>query len=122
MNAKQIPTQLINKKSGTVLIEQLFVAETFFPRLKGLIGRKTLDKGTGLKIIPCNSVHTFFMRFAIDVIFINANDKVIASMENVKPARMSKIYRNAAYVIEANAFELAPFVKIGDTVIKKQKS
>ena len=47
------------------------IAETFFSRLRGLIGRKHLDKGHGLLLAPCNSIHMLFMRFAIDVVYLD---------------------------------------------------
>ncbi|WP_027108040.1 DUF192 domain-containing protein [Lacticigenium naphthae] len=119
MSADYGTTKLINQTTETVLIEQLLVAQTFFGRLKGLLGKKTLSKKTGLKIVPSTSVHTFFMHFPIDIVFFNGADEVLAVMENVRPRRISKIYREAAYVIEANAFELAPFVEIGDKVVEK---
>lgn len=48
-------------------------ADTFFKRLRGLIGRKNLPPGHGLMIVPCNSIHMLFMRFPIDAIFIDKN-------------------------------------------------
>ena len=47
------------------------IAKTFFSRLRGLMGRRRLDKGHGLLLAPCNSIHMLFMRFAIDVIYLD---------------------------------------------------
>ena len=47
------------------------IAETFFSRLRGLMGRSRLAEGRGLLLAPCNSIHMLFMRFAIDVIYID---------------------------------------------------
>ena len=50
---------------------EIEMADSFFSRLRGLMGRRHLDKGTGLLLVPCNSIHMLFMRFAIDVIYID---------------------------------------------------
>lgn len=47
------------------------IAESFFSRLRGLMGRSHLDKGHGLLLAPCNSIHMLFMRFAIDVVYLD---------------------------------------------------
>ena len=53
------------------------VATTFFQRARGLIGRRGLEPGTGLLILHCNAIHTFFMRFPIDATFLDRNDRVV---------------------------------------------
>ena len=50
---------------------EIEVAETFFSRLRGLMGKKRLEKGMGLLLAPCNSIHMLFMRFSIDVIYLD---------------------------------------------------
>lgn len=50
---------------------EIEIAETFFSRLRGLMGRSHLDAGHGLLLAPCNSIHMLFMRFAIDVIYLD---------------------------------------------------
>ena len=61
--------KLINKTSGKVLAENLEVADTFFSKMKGLLGRDNLPEGEALHIIPCNNIHSFFMKFEFDAIF-----------------------------------------------------
>ncbi|MRH44312.1 DUF192 domain-containing protein [Aquibacillus halophilus] len=60
-------------------------ADTFYLRFKGLMFRKNPIVGQGLWIIPCNSIHMWFMRFSIDVIFLDAKNRVIKKIEDVKP-------------------------------------
>lgn len=60
------------------------VADTFFKRLRGLIGRNNLPQGCGLLIAPCNSIHMFFMKFDIDAVFIDKNFTIKKIVENVK--------------------------------------
>jgi uncharacterized membrane protein (UPF0127 family) len=57
----------------------------FFARLKGLIGRTRFNAGEGLQIEPCNSIHTFFMRFPIDAIFLDEGRKVLRVYPALKP-------------------------------------
>jgi len=60
------------------------VADTFFKRLRGLIGRNNLPQGCGLLIAPCNSIHMFFMKFDIDAVFIDKDFVIKKIVENVK--------------------------------------
>ena len=62
-------------------------AETFWQRFTGLMGKHPAPDG--LMIPRCNSIHTFFMRYAIDVIFIDGNDTAIRVVERLKPWRMT---------------------------------
>ena len=64
------------------------IAETFAQRAVGLIGRRNLPPGTGMLITRCNCVHTFFMRFPIDVTFLDRHGKVIRLVRNVRPWRL----------------------------------
>ncbi len=79
---------------------KLYLADRFFLRLKGLLGRKTLTPYEGMLISPCNQVHTFFMKFTIDVVFIDRNFKVVAVEECMKPGKISGLYKNAVYTLE----------------------
>lgn len=60
----------IKINDGTLWLEQVEVAATLTRRLKGLLGRDGLPATTGMLIVPCSSIHTFFMRFPIDVFFL----------------------------------------------------
>lgn len=79
------------------------VASTPFKRMKGLLGRKSLGEKEALIIKPCNSIHTFFMRFPIDVLFVDKDNKVIKAISNIKPFRISGVYFGAAFVVELSA-------------------
>ena len=63
------------------------VARSFGARLKGLIGRRDLPPGRGLLILRCNAIHTFFMRFAIDAVFYDRQNRVVKVVRNVRPWR-----------------------------------
>ena len=63
------------------------VAERFAERLRGLIGRKGLDRGKGMLIVRCNCIHTFFMRFPIDATFLDRQGNVIRVVRGIRPWR-----------------------------------
>lgn len=95
--------RLINNTKGVVLAEDVFVARSLFHRIKGLIGRKLLLPGQGIILEPCNSIHTFFMRFPIDVLFVNREYRIIELIPDFCPNRISLIYWRSAKVIELPA-------------------
>lgn len=92
--------KIINKTKNTVLAQNTVVADTVFRRIKGLLGRKDFIKGEALVIKPCNSIHTFFMQFPIDVLFVDKHNQVIKVISSLKPFRLTYIYFDAAFVIE----------------------
>ena len=92
--------RLINQTKNVVLAEDVFVARTFFSRTKGLLGRKVFLPNQAMILDPCNSVHTFFMHFPIDILFIDKNYKVIQALYQFNPNRISRTYWPAHKVIE----------------------
>jgi uncharacterized membrane protein (UPF0127 family) len=78
-----------NLTRGTVLANSLEVADTGSKRNKGLLGRKGLADGEGLWIVPCESVHTFFMQFPIDLIYLDRENRIKKVRENVPAWRLS---------------------------------
>ena len=83
------------------------VAESIFTRMKGLIGKTSLASGSGLLLKPCKAVHTFGMRFDIDIVFLDKENHVIKIIEALKPNRMTAIYREASTVLELSGGEMA---------------
>jgi len=93
------------------------IADNFFTRAIGLIGRKDFSSGEAMVIKPCNSVHTFFMRFPVDVLFLDRNHKVVNLIESMKPFRASRINFRADYAVELPAGTIrATYTAIGDTL------
>ena len=92
-------------------------ADTFFKRLRGLIGRKNLSQGRGLMIIPCNSIHMLFMKFPIDAVFIDKNFVIKKIARNLKPWTGFSICLGAWAVVEFYAGESARLnLKVGQTL------
>nr|MDA8233868.1 DUF192 domain-containing protein [Clostridia bacterium] len=78
-------------------------ATTSISRLVGLLNRKALAPGEGLLIKPCQAVHTCFMRFAIDVIFLDQDYRVVGLVENIKPFRFSPFFNQGVMALELPA-------------------
>ena len=93
-------TALLNKTTNQELIANLEVAKTFWSRGKGLLGRSSLAEEQALWIHQCNSIHTCFMKFAIDCVFVDKNLKVKAIYRDVKPWRLVLPIWGASSVIE----------------------
>lgn len=91
---------VVNETRDRVIAEKCELARTFWSRGRGLLGRDGLDEGQGLLIYPSSSIHTFFMRFAIDVIFVDRHDCVVGLREAMPPGLPYAGARNARYVIE----------------------
>jgi uncharacterized membrane protein (UPF0127 family) len=91
---------------GRVVCRRCAVADSVRTRLKGLLGRSTLEPHEGLLLRPANSVHTAFMRFPIDVVFLDRDLKVLEVVEGVPPWRL-KARRGACAVLELGAGEAA---------------
>lgn len=94
--------QILNLTRETIIATQAEVAETGEKRRKGLLGRKGLSAGAGLWIVPCESVHTFAMKFPIDLVYLDRNRRVKKIRNNVRPWKMSACF-SAHSVIELAA-------------------
>lgn len=94
------------------------VARSFGARLVGLLGRRALPADQALLLVPCNNVHTFFMRFAIDVVFLDREGVVLAIVPRLAPWRIAAA-RRAYACLELAAggaarFELAAGRRISE--------
>jgi hypothetical protein len=98
---------IYNSTRDRTLAHAAALADTVTSRMKGLLGRDSLPEGEGMVIDPCNQIHTFFMRFPIDVAFVDAEGRIVRQLEAMKPWRMSGIYFRARRVIELPAGVLA---------------
>lgn len=76
---------LRNERTGHAVAARLEMAFDSAARRKGLLGRTGLDEGSALIIAPCNAVHTFFMRFTIDVAFVNRQGRVVRGSRQIRP-------------------------------------
>jgi uncharacterized protein len=81
--------KVVNATRSTVMATRLEVASSGETRRKGLLGRDHLSSGEGLWIIPCESVHTFFMRFPIDLVYLDRRNRVKKVRSSVGAWRIS---------------------------------
>ena len=89
---------------GQVVCERCLVADSAWTRMRGLLGRRGLESGEGLLIKPTGSVHTFFMRFPIDVVFLSRDGEVLKVSRALPAWRMAGA-RRARVVLELAADE-----------------
>ena len=92
----------LRRLEGPVICENCFVADRALARMRGLLGRKSLEQGEGMLLRRASSVHTFFMRFAIDVVFLDRNDTVVGIERELRPWRTAR-RRGAKAVLELPA-------------------
>jgi uncharacterized membrane protein (UPF0127 family) len=97
----------VNVTRGTVLADRMEWAGTSETRRRGLLGRTHLEPGEGIYIVPCQWVHMFGMKFAIDVAFIALDGRVLSVQAGLKPNRLSKLVLRADGVLELPAGTLA---------------
>lgn len=95
--------ELYNITRQVTLVSQLEFAGTFGRRLRGLLGRRQLAAGSGLLLAPCRAVHTCFMAFNIDVLFVDEEFNVLFIMEDMRPYVISPTIPEARMVLELPA-------------------
>lgn len=91
--------RVFNMTRETVIGDRIEVADTGARRNKGLLGRSGLSVGEGLWIVPCEAVHTFAMKFAIDLVYLDRGHRVVKVRHALRPGRISVALR-AHSVIE----------------------
>ena len=92
-----------NLTRGVNLVEGGRVADSILGRLVGLLRDRMLAEGDGLWIVPCNSIHSFAMKFIFDAVFLSRDLRVVHLMPEMKPWRMSPIKFGAHSVLEVPA-------------------
>jgi len=91
----------VKNQKGEIICERCVLADSFFLRALGLMFSDNIPEGgDGMLIKPCNSIHTFFMRYPLHIIFLNSENKVVKVIKNLSPWRMTRIYFSASQVIE----------------------
>jgi uncharacterized protein len=102
----------VTKQDGTVVCERCALAVRAFPRMKGLLGRKSLEPGEGILLRPAGSIHMFLMRFAIDAVFCDRDLVVVDVVRGLQPGKMAA--RRGAKVVIELAEGAAAAVRAGD--------
>jgi hypothetical protein len=113
---------VLHADSGRTLAARVTKAEDAASRSKGLLGRESLDADEGMWIlqpplawmVPCPTIHTFFMKFPIDVLFLDGGLRVRRVIENLKPWRLSPWVLQAHSILELKGGILQGAVRAGD--------
>ena len=107
--------------SGRIVVPDLEVAVESATRKKGLLGRDGLPQGCGLVIAPTNAVHTFFMRFPIDIVFVTRAGEVVKVCQAVRAWRMAAAFRAYAVVELAAGGAARAGLRVGDRVTVQRR-
>ena len=99
--------RLLNRTRGAVLALRVERAERVLDRLRGLLGRASLEEGEALAIAPCASIHTFFMKFPIDAVFLDRRGRVVRAVPDLTPWRATRFHLRADLAVELPAGTLA---------------
>ena len=102
------------KLDKKIILEDILVANRIFDRLIGLMFAKKPNNGNGLLLTPCNSIHTCFMWYSLDVVFLNKENQIIKIIRNLRPWRITWIYWRATKTLEVPAGNLPLALKEGD--------
>jgi uncharacterized protein len=115
-------TLTLRREDGRIVCERVIVADRAHRRMRGLLGRKYLRQGEGMVLRPGWSIHTAFMRFPIDAIFLDADQVVIRIEHEVGPWRTVSC-RGAREVVELSAGESRRRgLEVGDRVAWASRS
>ncbi len=103
-----------NRTRGRQVAARVEKAADYQSRSRGLLGRSSMDPSEGLWIVPCPMIHTFFMKFPIDVLFLDKELRVVRVLEDLRPWRLSPWVLRARSVLELAGGSLKGSVSVGD--------
>lgn len=110
-------------KDDIKIVDDISAGDTFFTRFIGLINREELSENQGLLLIPCRQIHTFYMKFPIDALFLDEDGEVIYIERNMPSNKISKYIKEAHYVLELKGTVSAKHdLKAGDVISFKEKT
>lgn len=112
-----------NATRSSALMTRGRVADRLWARVRGLMGARPLEAGQGLWITPCNGIHTFGMRSALDVVFLDRELRVVELVQAMPPGRVGRIVRGARSVLELPPGAIAATgTALGDQIELRQHS
>lgn len=108
---------LRRKNQNQILLSELCIAKSFRERLQGLLGSSELKENQGLFIHQCRSVHTCFMKYSIDCIFVDDQLEIKKLIRNLKPWRLTSVSWQSESVIEVAAGQVDRLqLKVGEVL------
>jgi uncharacterized membrane protein (UPF0127 family) len=112
-----------NATRDTILVERMTVADSMLTRMRGLLGTTTLPSGEALLLRPARQVHSFFMRYALDLVFIDREGQVLLAIANFARNRLSPLVRAADAILEMPAGTLAEHpTALGDRLVYEPRA
>ena len=109
--------EIFNTTKNTVIADRVAVANTPLSKMVGLLNRATLKKGEALVIPSCRAIHMFFMKFPIDAIFVDKENRVVGCVDGIRPFSLSPVFWQASFVIEVPVGTIgASRTEIGDLI------
>lgn len=105
-----------NPSKNTVLADRAGIADTSSKRRTGLLKHNSLERGDGLWLAPCEAVHTFAMKFAIDVLYLDKKKKVLKIRHGMKRSRMSMCLRAHSVLELPSGTAAATQTTVGDVL------
>jgi uncharacterized membrane protein (UPF0127 family) len=120
MRRRGLPVARVRTGAGAVVCESCEIAEGFGARMRGLLGRTGLEPGTGMLIDREPSVHTFFMRFPIDVVFLNRERKIVKIAHALRPWRVAGAIGAAAALELPAGAAAAAGLEQGDVLVLEE--
>ena len=112
-----LPLVQVKTEAGTVVCERCELAERGLARMRGLLGRDALAPGTGMLIDSAPSVHMFFMRFAIDVVFLDRDRKVVRVVQGLRPWRIAGARKAVAALELPSGAAAEAGLQVGDVLV-----
>lgn len=109
--------RVVNATRDRELGNRVWLANRWWPRLRGLLGRGPLEPGSGMVLDPCKSVHMFGMKQSLDVVFVNAEGEVVAMYPKLDPGKRTPWHKPARKAIELPVGTLAATgTEVGDVL------
>jgi uncharacterized membrane protein (UPF0127 family) len=105
---------VLKNQAGEIICNKMIVANQIFDRMKGLMFSTEMPECDGFLIAPCNSIHTFFMLYSLDLLFLDKNFTVVKALYGFSPWRITWIYFKAHQVLEMQAGTMKKDIKTGD--------
>jgi hypothetical protein len=110
----------LERPDGSLVCERCLLAETPLARTKGLLGRTGLERGEGILLRPASSIHMWFMRFPIDAVFVDAENRVLRIVSDLRPWRLAWC-KGAKAVVELAAGECERVgLRAGDRLLLRE--
>ena len=102
------------KRDEKLLTVDIDGAETFYTRTLGLMFKENMEDMNGLLLNPCKSIHTFFMRFPIDAMFLDKNNSIVKLYRELRPWKITPLIWKAQKVIEFPGGKIPQDIAEGD--------